>query len=224
MDVRTAETLHQAMASTSASIAEPRSSMAHRRGVIAAFSALAAQIPFGLAADGKKGGKRKKRKKNKKGEQARADASCPGPRDLNFVINSGGRKAQTFTAATSGSLVRADLDISKNAGSDGDYLLVLSPVDDAGVPTEDVLAVTFAANAKVSAGETTVEFAFADPAEVKAGTQYALVLTRLDGANLTWLSRVGDVCAGRGFVSSAQPAPFEVLPNDDFIFTVFVRS
>jgi len=209
-----------------------RFTAASRRGVLAALAGgLMAPLPLGLAvapsevqASSKRKKRKNKKKKKQRGPVTRADATCPGPSDDLFIINGGARFAQTFTATASGPLVRAELGINKNSGSNGDYLLSLSPVDDAGVPTNAVLAVALVPNANVADGESTVAFAFPDPATVAAGVQFALVLTRLNDDSLTWVSRAGDVCVGRGFVSNNQSAPFAVAPNTDFIFTTFVRS
>jgi hypothetical protein len=201
-----------------------------RRGVLAALSGgLLARLPLQFPeVDAKGKGKRKKRKKAKKRKQrgpaTRSDATCPGPRDDAFIVNGGTRLAQTLTATASGTVVKAGLDIDKSAGSTGDYLLSLSPLDNSGEPSNDVLAVTLVANAAVADGESTVDFAFTDPVSVKAGDQLALVLTRLDGGSLTWVSRAGDVCAGRAFFSGGGSTSFEFLPDVDFIFTTFVRS
>lgn len=203
---------------------------ASRRGIVAALSGgLLTSLPFALASGGAKGKKkRKRRKKNRKGKQngpsTRADATCPGPPDEAFIVNGGTRLAQTFTVSAGGTLVKAELAINKEAQSSGDYLLSLSPVDNSGVPTNDVLAVALVQDATVPAGESTVGFTFDDPVDVAAGDQLALVVTRLDGGVLTWVSRAGDACAGRGFVSPPPLTAFEFLPGVDFIFTAFVRS
>jgi hypothetical protein len=233
MDDQTTATLPQDTDVTQfAALQRSRIAAASRRGVLAALSGgLMTRFPFAPAgADAKGKGKRKKRKKNKKrrkqqrGPETRTDATCPGPRDAAFLVNERTRLAQTFTATASGPLVRAELAIDKFAGSTGDYLLSLSPVDNSGVPTNDVLAVALVANAAVPDGESTVDFAFPDPVSVEAGDQFALVLTRLDGDVLIWVSRAGDICAGRGFNSPGQSTSFDFLPEVDFIFTTFVRS
>lgn len=205
-----------------------------RRGVFAAIAGgLFAHRLFGLdvagveAKGGGKGRKRKnrnKRKRKERGPETRADATCPGPRDNALFVNGGSRLAQTLTATQSGPLVRAELVIHKEAGSSGDYLLSLSPVDNSGVPTNDVLAVALVADASVPNGDSTVDFTFPDPAVVEVGAQLALVFTRLNGGTLGWTFRTGDFCAGRGFFSIPASTSFQVRPDDDFLFTTFVRS
>jgi hypothetical protein len=201
-----------------------------RRGILAALGGgLTGHLIFGMSRSEAKGkGKRKKRKKARNRKQreltTRADATCAGPRDDAFIVNGGTRLAQTFTATASGALVKVAIDLNNEHGSSGDYLLTVNKVDGSGVPTNDVLAVTFLAGVAVGVGETTAEFVFADPAIVKAATEYALVLTRLAGGVLSWLSRSGDVCAGRGFVNTNPSAPFEFKPGVDFIFTAFIKA
>jgi hypothetical protein len=206
-----------------------------RRGVLATLaSGLFAGLPFALSNAGieaKGGGKRRKRKKNKKnkkrkerGPQTRVDAACPGPRDNAFIVGSLARLAQTFTAGVSGQLVKAELGINHGLDSRGEYILRLSPVDGDGVPTDEVLAAAFVPEGDVATGDSTVTFTFLDPATVEANTQYALVLVRMGPGNFSWLSRAGDVCLGRGFLSDGLSAQFEPREGQDFVFTAFVRS
>jgi hypothetical protein len=162
------------------------------------------------------------------GRTTRVDATCSGAelsgggnRDGNFRI------AQTFTTLTSGLLVTAELPIIKEAGSDGDYALRLSPLG-AGVPTDVVLAETTVTNASVPSGGpegAPVTFTFGTPASVVAGTQYALVLTRPGGGLLQWRGDLGNPCTGRSFFSPNQTEPFTLLSEGiDLNFTTFVSS
>jgi hypothetical protein len=133
--------------------------------------------------------------------------------------------AQTFVALASGALVSAQLPLVKQPGTAGEYLLRLGPVDGSGLPTNDVLAETSVSNLSVPTGSSTVTFTFANPAAVAAGTQYALILTRPGSTHLQWDGHLGDTCAGRGFVSTDQAAPFaEEIEGLDLIFTTFVSA
>jgi hypothetical protein len=200
-----------------------------RRGILAALGGgILTGVPIkrAFAADDVQasgnGKKRKKGKSQKKGK-VRADVTCPGPRDDAFIINGGSRFAQTFTASVSGDLVRAELDLSHSASPD-EYLLRLSPVDNSGVPTNDVLGISVVANTRVPDGESTVVFIFPNPPAIKSGTEYALVLSRSGGDTVSWLSRNDDVCQGRGFVGPGAVSAFEEQDGLDFIFSTFVRS
>jgi hypothetical protein len=201
-----------------------------RRGVFAAIAGgLFASLPFGLGtpgveAKGKKGRKGKsKNKKKPRGPQLRADATCPGPSEPILVVGSLARLAQTFTAETSGPLVKAELDLEHRAEDSGEYILRLSPVDGAGVPTDEVLAAALVSADGLPGGVSTVTFTFHDPASVEAVVQYALVLVRFAG-KFGWAGRDGDACVGRAFLSDGLSAPFELRTDQDFVFTTFVRS
>jgi hypothetical protein len=210
---------------------------ASRRGALGALSGglLAAGPLVRLTSDSeaRKRGKRKRRK-NKKGKKQKSktivDATCSGPFNIGFKRDSGtARFAQTFTAIASGALVKAEFDLAKDTGSEGDYILRLSSVDGKGVPTNDVLAETTVANADVPAQFVTVPFTFTDPFPVEAGKAYALVLTR-PGGQLQLDGNRNNPCSGQAFVSEDQTAPFNKVEVDgfdfviDFIVTTFIRS
>jgi hypothetical protein len=217
-------------------------SVSSRRSALAAFSAgfVAAISLAGERAetDARKHGKHKRQRKHKKepkpappspppppGPSVRVDVTCAGPMNTVAGVDGNSRLAQTFTALTSGSLVSAQLQIEKDTGAAGDYILQLGSVDDFGVPTNAVLAKTTVANQTVPDGTSTVVFAFVSPFSVVTGTQYALVVTRPGAVNVQWDALRGDVCAGRSFQSANQTAPFKPLAIDaDLIFITFVLS
>jgi hypothetical protein len=217
-----------------------------RRGILAALGGLLAG-PVGPGEEGtdarragkagKAGKDRRKRKRRAprakrqqnppplSGPITRVDATCP----INtggFVIRTGDQRiAQTFTALRTGPLVQATIEILKGFGSTGDYILRLSAVDAAGVPTNDVLAVSVVDDSRVPDIFSALTFGFADPATVIAGTEYALVLTRPGSDQLEAIGSFGNLCAGRAFSSPSQTAPFVADP-DGFIatFATFVTS
>jgi hypothetical protein len=207
-----------------------------RRGLLAAATAgllAARQLAIGGAeGEAKKKRSRKRKRKNNRKKNDRTtiqtDAICPVGAGVNGGLAStdgNNRFAQTFTALKSGELVRAELLIFQFSSEFGDFILQVGTVDAFGVPTNEVLASTSVAGAGVPSGESTIAFAFARPATVAAGEQYALILTRPGSNGLRWQGHFGDTCGGRAFVSNDQTAPFEPLDVDnDFIFTTFVRS
>jgi hypothetical protein len=143
---------------------------------------------------------------------------------MNFSSMSGGtlRFAQTFTAATTGGLTAAQVDVRKQ-GTAGDYRLDINEVDAAGVPTDGVLASTTIPDADVPAGESTITGSFASPAQVSAGAQYALIVTRPASNVIQVGVRTGNDCPGQLFFSSAQTGPFSPLGDtNDLVFAVFV--
>jgi len=214
------------------------SAAASRRGVLTALAGgLLAPLPLArdvAETDAKKnhkpGKKRKTRKKDKPSPPppspvTRADATCAAQTNEFFIADGNTRFAQTFTALTSGPLVSAQLQLNKDVGSAGDYILQISVVDNFGVPTNEVLAKTSVANVTVPNGTSTVTFPFASPFSVVAGTQYALVLTRPGSVNVSWHGLGGDACPGGAFKSPNQTAPFAAISAEsDLLFTTFVRS
>jgi len=213
-----------------------------RRRLISGASATAlalAAARFAGNVEAKKKGKKKKKKKNKKPSTTpqpqtpvtpatpvtKADAVCPEPTNDAYAI--GGvdwRLAQTFTALTSGALVKADLLLSEPMGSLGDYVLRIAPADGAGVPTNIILAETAVLDISVPTGKSTVSFSFASPASVVAGNSYALVLTRPGSDKLVWLGHIGNSCSGTTYFSDSQNGPFVPVGNLDLIFQTFVSS
>jgi hypothetical protein len=203
-------------------------------GLLAARS-FASGINDAEAKDKKKGKRKKTRKnknknKNKQGGRpaTRADATCaanPGLSSLSLTEDQ--RIAQTFTATANGTLVRADLVISKTADSTGDFILQLVSLDANSVPTNEALASTSLPNADVPPGElATVSFDFASPATVAAGSQYALVFSRPGPDFTRWHGQFGDSCDGESFFSQGPaPSAFDAVETGfDLNFTTFVRS
>lgn len=202
-----------------------------RRAMLAGLTGglISAGLP-GLGVDvveaRKKRRKRKKKRKDAK-PKTRIDAFCAG------LTGNGGmsigspdaRLAQTFTALRSGQLVRAEVQISELSDVSGDFLLQIATVDDAGVPTNELLASATVADAKVPDGRSSVAFTFTNPATVEAGKLYALILTRPGAESLLWVGDLGNPCGGQSFDSDSQTAPFEPFVADiDVIYTTFVRS
>lgn len=204
-----------------------------RRGMLTILSSglLATGFFTPLADEGDARGRRRKRKrrnnrsKNKNRKQppvVREDARCVGNSDVDFGVVENGREAQTFTALASGELVRAELTIAKFEDALDDWVLRISPTNTDGTPTDIVLAETVVPDTSVPLGPSTpVMFDFSRPRAVVAGVTYALVLTR--GEFFFWAGRDGDPCQGKGFASSNQTAPFDLM-SVDHVFRTFVSS
>ena len=151
-----------------------------------------------------------------------ADANCPGPSDI--AIH-GPQIAGTFTAQNTGNLTRAEIFVLKDAGSAGDYVLAVHTVDSAGVPTGTELASVTIPNVSVPAGtETMLQGVFPAPADVTAGTPYAIVASR--GADVTVRTRTGNPCPGALYFRSSTSDPFAPVgaccTDHDLVFAVFV--
>lgn len=210
---------------------------ASRRGIIASLARGLFAIGIGSVTvddvEASKKRKRRKRKNKKKdknprpsGPVTRADATCAASNRVVFSAFDGNlRIAQTFFAVKSGPLVTAVILSSKEPGSDGDFVLRLSPVDASRVPTNEVLAEASVVAATVPDGVSTFTFAFSNPAPVVAGTEYALVLTRPGGTFVAWVGQSDTPCSGQRFFSNDQDKPFQPDPNVlDLGFTTFVKS
>jgi hypothetical protein len=204
-----------------------------RRGLLSGLTGGAlttAIVRFGADdAGARKKGKGKKKRKNKNNKaKTRTDATCLGAAADEGLVGLGvgnNRIAQTFTALSSGPLVRADLRISKAETTSGDYIVQIGTVDNFGTPTNEVLAVASVPSGGVPDGSSTVSFSFNRPLSVVAGTQYALILTQPGSNFLGWTGHFGDPCAGRRFVSLNQTSPFQAGDNGlDLEFTTFVKS
>jgi hypothetical protein len=150
------------------------------------------------------------------------DANCPGPADTTVLTGANGRRAQTFTAQTTGTLVRGELEVNKEPSSTGDYVMQIVTTDGAGAPTNTVLASTTIPNASVPNNVSTVAGIFDPPASVVAGQNYAILLTRSSPFHVS--ERNGNDCPGREFLSTSSSGPWTPEPETfDLIFAVFVE-
>jgi hypothetical protein len=173
----------------------------------------------------KKSRRKKKQKNQQPSPQVRADATCPGPETNGFPLQPQGVLAQSYTAGQTGVLVRADLRLahSETFSATGNLFLRLAPLVDA-FPGPNALASAQVAASSVAFGASVITFTFADPAPVKAGKSYALVLSRDGEGSISWTTRDGTTCDGRSFFSADSAEPLEPKNDFDFIFTTFVQS
>jgi hypothetical protein len=151
------------------------------------------------------------------------DANCPGPPTGLVVVGSNARRAQTFTAQTTGTLVRGEFEIDKEAMTTADWVMQIVTTDASGVPTNTVLASTAIPDAAVPVGNSRLVGTFAAPADVQAGQRYAIVVTR---PALGFLAgeRGGDPCPGNEFFSVSQAGAWiQDLASLDHVFAVFVE-
>jgi hypothetical protein len=153
------------------------------------------------------------------------DANCPGPHDGPFTgVLTDWREAQTFTAQTTGSLVRGELELQIKFGAPGDFVMQVVAADASGVPTNTVLASTTIPDASVPDASSRFAGTFAAPASVVAGGQYALLITRPGGGNFGLWTRDGNICPGQPFRSDPLGgAWFLESPYYDLVFAVFVE-
>jgi hypothetical protein len=153
-----------------------------------------------------------------------ADANCPGPLASGASQTDETVWAQTFTALNTGKLTRARAPVSKEAASTGDFVLSIHTVDASGVPTDTVLATTTIDDAPLPEETlTTIEGVFAAPADVVAGEQYALAVSRPGGTSMAVGVRGDDLCPGTLYSRPSSSDPFAPVGlNADMVFAVFV--
>jgi hypothetical protein len=111
--------------------------------------------------------------------------------------------SQTFTAAVSGPLTDVSVSILRDSfwGSTGSVRVAINPVDGLGDPNTAVeLAVSNSSVSVASLSTATawVYFAFATPADLHAGTTYAITMTQINGGHehVYWAGSSGDTYAG----------------------------
>jgi hypothetical protein len=153
--------------------------------------------------------------------QAAPDASCPGPLESVLPTGSQSRHAQTFTAQTTGSLTAAQV-VAEVTAQDADWTLGILALTGSGTPSDTALASTTIPAATVPIGVSTITGQFDHPAQVTAGQQYAIVLSRPGSSNVRPGIRNGNDCAGTLYVSSTQMGGFSPQATLDLVFTVFV--
>jgi hypothetical protein len=151
------------------------------------------------------------------------DAGCPGPPGDAITLTAGERGAQTFTAQNTGSLTRGELLVMKGAATTGDWTMQILTTSATGTPTNQVLASTTIADAGVPTGTSTLGGDFAVPAQVSAGTMYALSLSR-SGAPWDMPDRFDNPCEGAQYRAAPPPATFAVAGSgtQDAIFQIYV--
>jgi hypothetical protein len=154
------------------------------------------------------------------------DANCPGPSNGTLgVSDTDPRIAQTFTAQSTGSLTRGEIEIVK-AGPGNDWGMQILATDGLGNPTNSVLASTTIADSTVPNGNQPIAGEFAAPASVEAGQQYAISIAHPPDVQVR--IRSPDPCPGKPFESFSQSGPWfsvdPVLgPEYDVVFAVYVE-
>ena len=149
------------------------------------------------------------------------DASCgPSTGSLGPAL----RNAQTFTVQTTGTLVRAQMEIIKTAEG-GDWTMTLYTTDAGGIPTNNGISSTGIPNSTVpTGGPQTVTGVFSPPPSVVAGQTYALGISRSPNSGYALRELFPDPCPGGEFFSSSTAGNWTAGgSNFDFAFTTFVE-
>ncbi len=159
--------------------------------------------------------------------QGNLDASCQVSANQASRFNRDQQAAQTFTAANSGKLTSAQVQVDKDAAEgSGDYVLKIATVDSSGVPTASVLASATIPNSSVPLGQQTLtaNFPLDSAPQVVAGQQYALIVQRGNNDTLLTLYERGDnPCPGGSHYWSTAGGPFiQIDGNRDLIYATYV--
>jgi hypothetical protein len=152
------------------------------------------------------------------------DATC-APRTGTLTTSAGGntRMAHPFTVVNSGQLVTAQVGVTKNAGSTGDYVVQIVALDGSGTPTNTVLAAATIPNASVPTGDQTLTAAFGPALNVVAGQQLAVLITRPGSAQFAvGIRSVMTDCPSMRFDSPTQNGGFTGDPATNLFFRIYV--
>jgi hypothetical protein len=199
----------------------------NRRTGLGVLAALGLEAISPVSASAKN--KHKKRKRKRKRKEKRRKPPPPGANPACTVVPDTGfsnarRFAQTFIAQRSGQLAVAQCEVSSLFGGEA-ISFEIRTLDDAGVPTETVLATATLSDlpAFISSGQgLPLAGIFDPPAPISTGVGYALVLTLVaDGAGdgeLHLNGAEGDLCAGQLFEDTDADGTFVERQQRDILF------
>lgn len=222
------------------SLARAVTAMQSRRGTLAALLGGTLGLLALTESDAKKKKGKKKKKKKKKTTPpppppprspppppplpvATADASCVAPILTEVGGSNFARMAQTFRALRTGQMTSASVYLRENAEG-ANFDLEIWSVDAANAPGA-VLAGTTIANVPASPPERKLSATFPTPANVVAGTRYALVVTPSSSTNLSASYEIDYSCAdGMYFYSTSLGGDFTAVPEIDLKFETVVTA
>jgi hypothetical protein len=149
--------------------------------------------------------------------------------DANLGLFTNSSPAQTFTAGITGALDQVDLSLIRIGATLPPSFTVEIRNTSAGQPGTAVLATSTLPTSSVGGSLEFVPIAFATPAPVTAGTQYAIVAYS-PGApadDVAWgVNTAGNLYSGGNAWTSAQPhpptAPWDDLGPEDMAFKTYV--
>jgi hypothetical protein len=146
------------------------------------------------------------------------DQSVTGDVQSGSVVGSGFTIIQTFTAGRTGKLERVDLYLSNLGATEPLTLEVTTGLDGTTLATTSVPASAVVGSPEIA----WVTFQFAAPADIVAGTQYALRLSSGTGFYAWWGSE-SDPYSG-GMLYTIMFGTVNELTFSDFFFKTYVRS
>jgi Ca2+-binding RTX toxin-like protein len=135
---------------------------------------------------------------------------------------------QTFTAGLSGALDQVDLWLRDQGDPMCDSYAVTVEIRTAsdGLPTNTVLASNTVASSELSETGSFVSVLFEDPADILAGTQYAIVVTGPEEGGFECAEvgvAAGDPYAGgTQVVANTSTGPWGQIPHQDLAFKTYV--
>jgi hypothetical protein len=158
-------------------------------------------------------------------------AGCDGPRAATAIAPGGDRFAQTFAPRSRGLLTSAEVDVTKPAGSSGDWRVevVLAERIPIGTNARAVVAAATVPDATVPVGASTIAARFPDPATIGPPgfrNEYELVISRHGAGGFGVGYRTGSGCDGQLFRSGSQTGPFSpfIGSGTDLVFRVLATD
>jgi hypothetical protein len=198
-----------------------------RRGILrmAAATGVGASGLLGSVVDAlaKKKKRKKKCKKPKPAALQTEIIACPGPR--NSPSGGARRFAQTFTAAQTGVLTTALVEVSTVPIGGIDFVIDIRSVDDEGVPTTETLASVDIFDVPQTGADPPLKLAalFDPPANVVKDQQYAVAVTDTPASSGYSVSlRSGNACAGQVYSDTVANGTFTPIVGFDLVFAVSI--
>ena len=158
-------------------------------------------------------------------------ASCDGPRTATALVSGGDRFAQTFAPRGGGTVTSADVDVTKPAGSSGDWRVevVLAERIPIGTNARAVVASATVRDETVAVGASTITARFADPATIGPPgfhSEYELVVSRPGAGAFGVGYRAARACPGqllRGASATGPLSPF-MGATTDLVYRLFAAD
>ena len=154
-------------------------------------------------------------------------ASCGAPGEATAMAPGSHRFAQTFAPRSRGTLTDAEVEVTKPAGSSGDWTveIVLAERIPIGTNARVVIASATVADATVPVGASTITARFADAATIGPPgfrNEYELVVSRPGASASGFGYRTGNDCAGQMLRSTTPGGSFSpfIDATTDLVFRV----
>jgi hypothetical protein len=147
-------------------------------------------------------------------DQSAAVNSC------NSIVNNTQSLSETFTAGLTGQLTDVVLTLFNTSGNSPLHVAITDST--AGAPGSTVLASVDVPTTAVGATDTDYDVAFSSPADVTAGTTYAITLTSTGTGFWLWECSLDDYAGGQFYYNNGGVGSWTGLSFDDNAFATYV--